>query len=128
MVKADLFCSSVAAASVLAKVERDAMMVALAAEVPGYAWELNKGYSAPEHFAALESRGPTVHHRRSWRLPGVSSPDAGHRAVGGTGVPESPLMHDDGADRAFGRSMAEAVTGRGSHRAGQSMSEVVNEL
>jgi ribonuclease HII len=128
MIKADLFCSSVAAASVLAKVERDAMMVALAAEVPGYAWELNKGYSAPEHFAALESCGPTVHHRRSWRLPGVSSPDAGHRAVGGTGVPESPLMHDDGADRAFGRSMAEAVTGRGSHRAGQSMSEVVNEL
>jgi ribonuclease HII len=71
MVKADMFCSSVAAASVLAKVERDAMMVALAAEVPGYAWELNKGYSAPEHVAALESRGPSVFHRRSWRLPGV---------------------------------------------------------
>ena len=71
MVKADLFCSSVAAASVLAKVERDAMMVALAAEVPGYAWELNKGYSAPEHFAALRCRGASVHHRRSWRLPGL---------------------------------------------------------
>jgi ribonuclease HII len=73
MVKADLHCSSVAAASVLAKVERDAMMVALALEVPGYAWELNKGYSAPEHFAALMTRGPTVHHRRSWRLPGVAA-------------------------------------------------------
>jgi len=73
MVKADLHCSSVAAASVLAKVERDAMMVALAAEVPGYAWELNKGYSAPEHFAALLSRGVSVHHRRSWRLPGVAA-------------------------------------------------------
>ncbi|MEP7035274.1 MAG: ribonuclease HII [Dermatophilaceae bacterium] len=72
MVKADLYCSSVAAASVLAKVERDAMMVALALEVPGYAWELNKGYSAPEHFAALQSRGPSVQHRRSWRLPGVA--------------------------------------------------------
>src|ERR1035437_2682053 len=71
MVKADMFCSSVAAASVLAKVERDAMMVALAADVPGYAWELNKGYSAPEHFAALTSLGPTVHHRRSWLLPGA---------------------------------------------------------
>jgi ribonuclease HII len=71
MVKADMFCSSVAAASVLAKVERDAMMVALAGEVPGYAWELNKGYCAPEHFAALASLGPTQHHRRSWRLPGV---------------------------------------------------------
>ena len=129
MVKADMFCSSVAAASVLAKVERDAMMVALAAEVPGYAWELNKGYSAPAHFAALRSCGPSVHHRRSWRLPGVSRPaDTGRGAVSGTGVPDSPLMHDDGADRAFGRSMAEAVTERGSHRAGQSMSEVVNEL
>jgi ribonuclease HII len=73
MVKADLYCSSVAAASVLAKVERDAMMVALAAEVPGYAWELNKGYSAPEHFDALKNRGPSVHHRRSWHLPGVAA-------------------------------------------------------
>ena len=73
MVKADVFCSSVAAASVLAKVERDAMMVALAAQVPEYAWELNKGYSAPEHFAALQCHGPSVHHRRSWRLPGVNS-------------------------------------------------------
>jgi len=72
MVKADMFCSSVAAASVLAKVERDAIMVALAATVPGYAWELNKGYSAPEHFAALASSGPSPHHRRSWRLPGVN--------------------------------------------------------
>ena len=71
-VKADLFCSSVAAASVLAKVERDAMMVALAVEVPDYAWQLNKGYSAPEHFAALQTHGPSVHHRRSWRLPGVN--------------------------------------------------------
>ena len=71
IVKADLSCSSVAAASVLAKVERDAIMVALAAEVPDYAWQLNKGYSAPEHFAALQVLGPSVHHRRSWRLPGV---------------------------------------------------------
>jgi len=72
IVKADMSCSSVAAASVLAKVERDSMMVALAVEVPEYAWELNKGYSAPEHFAALQSHGPSVHHRRSWRLPGLT--------------------------------------------------------
>ena len=58
LVKADLNCSSVAAASVLAKVERDAMMVALAAEVGTYSWELNKGYSAPEHLAALSVHGP----------------------------------------------------------------------
>ena len=72
IVKADLSCSSVAAASVLAKVERDAMMVRLAADVPHYAWELNKGYCAPEHVAALQSHGPSAHHRSSWRLPGVN--------------------------------------------------------
>jgi len=75
MIKADLLCSSVAAASVLAKVERDAMLVALAAEVPGYAWELNKGYSSPAHLLALAALGPSAYHRRSWRLPGVSVAD-----------------------------------------------------
>ncbi|GAA2745889.1 ribonuclease HII [Terrabacter aerolatus] len=71
MIKADMKCSSVAAASVLAKVERDAMMVALSAEHPAYAWSLNKGYSAPEHMDALARLGPCELHRRSWRLPGV---------------------------------------------------------
>lgn len=69
LVKADMSCSSVAAASVLAKVERDALMVALHDQHPEYGWALNKGYFAPEHVAALVSRGTTVHHRRSWRLP-----------------------------------------------------------
>jgi len=95
MVKADMFCSSVAAASVLAKVERDAMMVALAAEVPGYAWELNKGYAAPEHCAALESRGPSVHHRVSWRLPGVTSDVGTDRTP--LSDPADLRMDDDGA-------------------------------
>lgn len=71
MVKADLKCSSVAAASVLAKVERDQLMVQLGAEHPAYGWELNKGYSAPEHMDALGRLGPCELHRRSWRLPGV---------------------------------------------------------
>jgi ribonuclease HII len=55
--------------------------VALAVTVPGYAWELNKGYSAPEHFAALASRGATTHHRRSWRLPGVKAAAGADRLV-----------------------------------------------
>ncbi len=71
MIKADLKCSSVAAASVLAKVERDAMMVALDPDHPAYGWAVNKGYAAPEHMMALEVHGPCVQHRRSWRLPGV---------------------------------------------------------
>lgn len=70
MVKADLKCSSVAAASVLAKVARDSLMTEAAPEHPAYRWEENKGYAAPEHLAALEAYGPSELHRRSWRLPG----------------------------------------------------------
>ncbi len=68
MVKADLRCSSVAAASVLAKVERDALMVALHESHPAYGWVENKGYAAPEHLDALDAWGPCDLHRRSWRL------------------------------------------------------------
>lgn len=70
MIKADLRCSSVAAASVLAKVERDAMMVDLAPGHAAYGWEHNKGYAAPEHLDALRALGPSEHHRRSWRITG----------------------------------------------------------
>lgn len=69
MVKADLRCAAVAAASILAKTERDAIMVRLAEDHPEYGWAENKGYSAPEHLAALRRLGPTPHHRTSWRLP-----------------------------------------------------------
>jgi len=76
MVKADLRCAAVAAASVLAKVERDALMVSLAAEHPEYGWHENKGYSAPEHLEALRRLGACEKHRRSWNvkacLPGVA--------------------------------------------------------
>lgn len=73
MIKADLRCSSVASASVLAKVERDRIMVGLAAEHAAYAWELNKGYAAPEHLDALREHGACELHRRSWRLPGTGT-------------------------------------------------------
>jgi ribonuclease HII len=75
MIKADLKCSSVAAASVLAKVERDGLMVAAAPDHPAYGWDENKGYAAPEHLAALEAIGATELHRRSWRLPGLTMDD-----------------------------------------------------
>lgn len=68
-VKADLSCAGVAAASILAKTERDALMVELAAEHPDYGWHENKGYAAPEHVEALKRLGPTRHHRVSWKLP-----------------------------------------------------------
>jgi ribonuclease HII len=69
-VKADLTCASVAAASVLAKTQRDSLMVELAREHPPYLWEQNKGYASPEHLDALRVHGPCLQHRRSWRLPG----------------------------------------------------------
>jgi ribonuclease HII len=54
---------SVACASILAKVVRDRLMVRLARRYPGYGWETNKGYGTQEHRLALESLGPTPHHR-----------------------------------------------------------------
>lgn len=67
MIKADMKCSSVAAASVLAKVERDGMLTELHEQYPHYNWAGNKGYSAPDHLAALDEHGPCELHRRSWR-------------------------------------------------------------
>lgn len=85
LVKADRRCSSVAAASVLAKCERDALMVALAAEHPEYRWAENKGYGAPEHLAALRALGPSALHRRSWRLPVAQGVEAGDGAPAADG-------------------------------------------
>lgn len=69
-VKADATCAVVSAASVLAKVERDAMMESL--EDPGYGWASNKGYASAAHVEGLARLGASDQHRRSWRLPGVS--------------------------------------------------------
>lgn len=76
LVRADQRCSSVAAASVLAKCERDALMTAHDARWPGYGWAGNKGYGAPEHLEALAALGPSGLHRLSWRLPGLDGPRA----------------------------------------------------
>lgn len=97
MIKADLKCSSVAAASVLAKVERDAIMVAHAPNHPVYGWEVNKGYAAPEHMAALETHGASVLHRRSWRLPGRLPERLPERLPGVERDPE-PVTDHDGED------------------------------
>lgn len=70
MVKADQRCAAVAAASVLAKVDRDGLMVSLGREDDRFGWVGNKGYAAPEHRAALVRYGPGRWHRRSWNLLG----------------------------------------------------------
>lgn len=69
-VKADLDCASVAAASVLAKVERDGVMDDLACNHPHYGWGRNKGYGTAEHREAIARHGTTQWHRRTWRLGG----------------------------------------------------------
>jgi len=68
-VRADQSCAAVAAASVLAKVHRDALIEEFALSLPGYDLENNKGYATPSHLAALRRLGPSEHHRHSWRLP-----------------------------------------------------------
>ncbi|MDQ0276794.1 ribonuclease HII [Arthrobacter silviterrae] len=67
-IKADMTCLSVAAASVLAKVERDSMMVGLARDFPQFGWDANKGYATAAHRSAIALHGPTELHRRTWRL------------------------------------------------------------
>lgn len=70
-VKADQACASVAAASVLAKVVRDARMRELDAAFPGYGLASHKGYGSAEHRDAILRLGPSTAHRRSWNLTGA---------------------------------------------------------
>ena len=102
MIKADLKCSSVAAASVLAKVSRDRIMVNLGAEVTEYGWVENKGYAAPEHMDALRRVGPSSWHRRSWRLPGSVDEN-------GEVVPELPDAGAPAADPTDGGWVADLM-------------------
>lgn len=66
VVKGDAKSLSIAAASILAKVERDRIMCELALANPGYGWEKNAGYPSPAHLLALQEQGVTPHHRRSF--------------------------------------------------------------
>ena len=66
VVKGDAKVAAIAAASILAKVARDRLMVALDADWPAYGFALHKGYPTPEHLAALAAHGPCPAHRRSF--------------------------------------------------------------
>lgn len=65
--KADARCLSVAAASIVAKVERDRLMIALEEDFPGYGFAQHKGYGTATHREALSRLGPSPLHRMSWR-------------------------------------------------------------
>lgn len=64
--KADRDCASVSGAALVAKVERDGLMVAADETHPGYAWASNKGYGSAAHLAAIAALGPSPLHRRTW--------------------------------------------------------------
>ncbi|APX34415.1 ribonuclease HII [Brachybacterium sp. P6-10-X1] len=82
-VAADRDCASVSAASVLAKVARDAHMVELDGLAPEYCWASNKGYGSAAHREAIDRLGVHEHHRRSWRLGSApGAPVAALTAVG----------------------------------------------
>ena len=98
MIKADMKCSSVAAASVLAKVERDAMLRDFHEAYPQFNWAGNKGYSAPDHLAAIEAHGPCELHRRSWRPFG---------AVAGGAIVGAPADAADTVDQGASDAMKE---------------------
>lgn len=66
VVKGDGISASIAAASIFAKVKRDAYMAKLATQYPGYGWERNAGYGVPEHRSGLYRLGVTIHHRRTF--------------------------------------------------------------
>lgn len=66
IIKGDATSLAVAAASVVAKVTRDAMMAEEAEHFPAFGFDSNRGYPAPAHKAALNAWGPTTIHRRSW--------------------------------------------------------------
>ncbi|MBV9264081.1 MAG: ribonuclease HII [Candidatus Eremiobacteraeota bacterium] len=66
LIHGDARCAVVAAASIIAKVHRDALMVDLDSREPRYGFALHKGYSTPHHLEALRAHGPSVHHRANW--------------------------------------------------------------
>lgn len=67
IIKGDAKCLSIAAASIIAKVTRDRIMISLGMELPGYGFERHKGYGTPEHIGALARLGVTSYHRRSFK-------------------------------------------------------------
>jgi ribonuclease HII len=66
VIKGDMVCASIAAASILAKEERDELMRAYALEYPEYGFETHVGYGTPRHIAALKKYGSTPIHRKSF--------------------------------------------------------------
>ena len=102
VVRGDARSLSIAAASVVAKVERDRIMASQADRYPGYWFASNKGYPCPRHIAALAAWGPCAIHRRRW----VFMDD-----LRWTGVPRIAPLPDDSQLRLFGPDASSAPAG-----------------
>ncbi|MBM3939591.1 MAG: ribonuclease HII [SAR202 cluster bacterium] len=76
LVRGDSLCTAIAAASIVAKVHRDALMDELDAVHPGYGFARHKGYAAPSHLEALARLGPSPAHRRSFAPLRLALPHA----------------------------------------------------
>jgi len=73
VIKGDAKCATVAAASIIAKVHRDALLVQLDVQYPHYGFAVHKGYATPQHIAALDAHGPCDEHRTGfWRVRAAS--------------------------------------------------------
>lgn len=124
--KGDRAAACVAAASVLAKVTRDRIMVGLDAELPAYGFAAHKGYCTPVHDAALTAHGPSPAHRRSFvnvRAADAARgpvPDGGGSPDGGVGVGGSAaLPHNGGVGPGVGADAPEShVPGPGAPQPG----------
>lgn len=82
VVDGDAMAACIAAASILAKVTRDRMMVDLDRQFPGYGFAAHKGYNTEAHCAALRELGPSDEHRRSWRNVRANTAHAWQREGG----------------------------------------------
>ena len=86
VISGDALVVSIAAASIVAKVTRDRLMMRLGAAHPGYGFERHMGYSVPEHFEALERLGPTIHHRRTFSQVAIAYGDVATQADADAGM------------------------------------------
>lgn len=68
IIRGDLTIKSIAAASIVAKVTRDRLMVELAGQFPAYGFDVHKGYATKAHRAAIRAHGPCEHHRMSYEI------------------------------------------------------------
>ena len=108
--KGDRVAACVAAASVLAKVTRDRLMVELDGKFPGYGFAEHKGYITPEHTAALRERGPCREHRFSYvNVATISGrdgrPPRSRRPV--VDGPDEPMERSDAAGGTVGVALGE---------------------